>query len=154
MYLGWYLWVLVDHSDLALYKRNPRRSRGNQCKTFLDSWSRFPGTGFRILCQLNLDSGFQSLVGSGFLEFRIPKPRIPDSTKHFPDSRIRMPLHGATDHFSCLLAHDTGMTLFISFIYIYSFEFVCTQHWQNISICFWRDVGVNSPRAVCDFSTF
>ena len=28
---------------------------------------RIPGTGFRILCQWNLDSGFQSLVG-----FRIP----------------------------------------------------------------------------------
>lgn len=52
--------------------------------------------------------------------FRIPKPRIPDYTKHFPDSGIRMPLHGATDHFSNLLAHDTGMTLFtISFIHIY-----------------------------------
>ena len=38
-----------------------------------------------------LDSVFQSLV-----EFRIPKPRIPDSTnKDFSESRIRIPLHGA-----------------------------------------------------------
>ena len=45
-----------------------------------------------------LDSGFQSLVGllipsSGF---RIPKPRVPDSTsKKFLDSGIRILLHGA-----------------------------------------------------------
>ena len=38
-----------------------------------------PRHGFRILCQWNLDSGFQSLVG-----FRIPKPRILDSkSKNF-----------------------------------------------------------------------
>ena len=45
-----------------------------------------------------LDSGFQSLVGFRILSagFRIPKPRIPDSTsKKFLDSRIRIPLHGA-----------------------------------------------------------
>ena len=46
-----------------------------------------------------LDSGFQSLVGFRILSagFRIPKPRIPDSTsKKFLDSGIRIPLHGAT----------------------------------------------------------
>ena len=46
-----------------------------------------------------LDSGFQSLVGFWILSavFRIPKPRIPDSTsKKFLDSGIRIPLHGAT----------------------------------------------------------
>ena len=45
-----------------------------------------------------LDSGFQSLVGFQILGagFRIPKPRIPDSTsKKFLDSGIRIPLHGA-----------------------------------------------------------
>ena len=45
-----------------------------------------------------LDSGFQSLVGFRILSagFRIPKPRIPDSTsKKFVDSGIRIPLHGA-----------------------------------------------------------
>ena len=44
-----------------------------------------------------LDSGFQSLVGFRILSagFRIPKPRIPDSTsKKFLDSGIRIPLHG------------------------------------------------------------
>ena len=43
-----------------------------------------------------LDSGFQSLVGFRILSagFRIPKPRIPDSTsKKFLDSGIRIPLH-------------------------------------------------------------
>ena len=46
-----------------------------------------------------LDSGFQSLVGFRILSagFRIPKPRIPDSTsKKFLDSGIRIPLHGAS----------------------------------------------------------
>ena len=45
-----------------------------------------------------LDSGFQSLVGFRILSagFRIPRPRIPDSTsKIFLDSGIRIPLHGA-----------------------------------------------------------
>ena len=45
-----------------------------------------------------LDSGFQSLVGFRIPSagFRIPKPRIPDSTsKKFLDSGIRIPLHGA-----------------------------------------------------------
>ena len=45
-----------------------------------------------------LDSRFQSLVGFRILSagFRIPKPRIPDSTsKIILDSGIRIPLHGA-----------------------------------------------------------
>ena len=45
-----------------------------------------------------LDSGFQSLVVFRILsaEFRIPKPRIPDSTsKKLVDSGIRIPLHEA-----------------------------------------------------------
>ena len=47
------------------------------------------GTGFRILCQWNLDSGFQALVGFRipWTVFRIPKPRIPELTsKTVPDS--------------------------------------------------------------------
>ena len=53
-----------------------------------------------------LDSGFQSLVGfrNPSAGFRIPKPRIPDSTNtKFLDSGIRIPLHGAIDRssFSC-----------------------------------------------------
>ena len=49
-----------------------------------------------------LDSGFQSLVGFRIPSagFRIPKPRIPDSTsKKFLDSGIRIPLHGAIKTF-------------------------------------------------------
>ena len=40
------------------------------------------GTGTRILCQWDLDSGFQSLVGFRIpcAVFRIPKPRVPVST--------------------------------------------------------------------------
>ena len=71
---------------------------------------RIPGTGFQVLdsslCQWNLDSGFQSLVGfrTPCTVFRILKPRIPNSTcTIFPDfgsrkkkfSGIRNPLHGA-----------------------------------------------------------
>ena len=45
--------------------------------------------GFRIFGQWNLDSRFQSLVGSGFLELYSPFPKlkVPDSSsKYFPDS--------------------------------------------------------------------
>ena len=62
---------------------------------------RIPGTGFCILCQLNLDSGFQSLVGFRIPSavFRIPKPRTSNSTtKNFPDSRIRIPYFHGGDH--------------------------------------------------------
>ena len=41
---------------------------------------QIPGTGFWILCQWNLDSGFQSFVRSGFFEmhgFQSPGFRIP-----------------------------------------------------------------------------
>ena len=53
-----------------------------------------PGTGFGIFCQWNLHSGFQSLI-AGFrillAVFRIPKPRIPDSTSwNFQDSGMRI----------------------------------------------------------------
>ena len=44
--------------------------------------------GFRIFGQWNLDSRFQSLVGSGFLALYspFPKPKVLDSTsKYFPD---------------------------------------------------------------------
>ena len=63
------------------------------------------GFSFERVAQSNLewifrkmDSGFQSLVGFRIpiAGFRIPKPRIPDSTsKKFLDSGIRIPLHGA-----------------------------------------------------------
>ena len=59
---------------------------------------RIPVIGFRILCQWNLDSGYQSLVGFRipWVVFRIAKPRIPDYTrKYFLHSGIRVPLHGA-----------------------------------------------------------
>ena len=51
-----------------------------------------PHRGFRILCQWNLDSGLQLLVGFRipWAVFRVPKPRIPDSTRQIsriPDSK-------------------------------------------------------------------
>ena len=67
-------------------------------KTVLHSGFHGVDSGFQVVnpnSQWNsLNSRFQSLVG-----FRIPKPRIPDSTrKIFPDSGIRIPLHGAKRH--------------------------------------------------------
>ena len=62
-----------------------------------------------------LDSGFQSLVG-----FRIPKPRIPDSTsKKFLDSGIRIPLHGAK-HTKVDKAACTKMRLTLSYLHFVS----------------------------------
>ena len=66
-----------------------------------------PCTGFRILSQGNLDSRFQL-----FVEFQIPGPRIPDSTrkislildatsKHFLDSRF--PYMGQIKECTCSL---------------------------------------------------
>ena len=60
----------------------------------LDSTPWIPNSNYWIRnpFQWNLDSGFQSLMA-----FRIPGPRIPDSTsKNFQDSGIRIPLYGAT----------------------------------------------------------
>ena len=40
-------------------------------------WFRIPGTGFRILCQWNFDSGFQSLV-----RLQIPRSKVQNSGFH------------------------------------------------------------------------
>ena len=44
----------------------------------LRSRNQIPGSGFRIVCQWNLDSGFQSLVGFQIPSdvFRIPQAKI------------------------------------------------------------------------------
>ena len=59
-------------------------------KTVLDAGFRIPSTGFWILCPWNLNSGFQSLVGFRipWAVFKIPKPRISDSTTQFPGFQI------------------------------------------------------------------
>ena len=57
-----------------------------ESKTFIDSGFHAVDSGLRVphssVCQWNLDSGVQSLVGFWFpsVVFRIPKPSIPDST--------------------------------------------------------------------------
>ena len=59
---------------------------------------RILDTGFRIICQWNLDSRYHSLMGFRILwaVFWIPKSRIPDFTsKNFPDPLTRISLHGA-----------------------------------------------------------
>ena len=96
----------------------------------LRSRYHIPGSGFRIVCQWNLDSGFQSLVGFQIRSdvFRTPKPRIPDSTsKNFLDSgRFRNPdsliwgerisldtsISTKLIYFQCLIENrQTGITL-------------------------------------------
>ena len=79
---------------------------------------QIPGTGFHILCQWNLDSGFLELF-SGFKSpgFRIPESKLdswiplstsktfpdPDYTsKDLPDSGIGSLLHGASFSHRCI----------------------------------------------------
>ena len=59
-------------------------------KKIWKSWILIPGTGLLVLCQLNLDSGFQSLVGVRirWAVFRIPKAKIPDCTSKISGSWI------------------------------------------------------------------
>ena len=77
-HLPWSEWSRITDPD-------PDYPKGTHHKTILDS--RFhamdssPETVFRILCQWNLDYGFQSLVGFRipWAKFRIPTSRILDS---------------------------------------------------------------------------
>ena len=77
------------------------------CKGIQDSLAFWiPCDGFRIprywipiLCQGNLDSGSNPVVGfwNPWAVFLIRKSRIPDSTNtKFPDCGIRIPLHGVS----------------------------------------------------------
>ena len=93
-----------------------------ESKTILDSGFHAVDSRFQLLdsslCQWNLDSGFQSLVGFRIpgAVFRIPKSKIPDSSYWFPvfvsgtwilDSIVS----GILDSLSCILdskAHDSG----------------------------------------------
>ena len=87
-------------------------SLASEYTTVLDSGLHAVDSRFQVLdsslCQCNLDSGFQFLVGYRFLElyfgiqslgFRIPQERfscIPDFIRrHFLDYRTRIPLHVA-----------------------------------------------------------
>ena len=114
-------WQEVLHSCCLFYllwsatkdrpgKGNCTRAVVSQSKGIQDSleyWIpchrlRIPGTGFRILCQWNLDPGFQSLEGfqSPWDVLQIPKPRIPDSTsKNFPSLRKQPTFGDATTGF-------------------------------------------------------
>ena len=68
-------------------KQSPPWKEIQDSLRFWISWRgfRIPGNGLWILCQWNMESGFQFLGSSALVEFRIPKPRITDSTgKHFP----------------------------------------------------------------------
>ena len=100
------------HSGSTIYRRfvySVKHFRPTACsnklphvresKTVLDSRFHVTDSGFQLLdcslCQQNFYSSFQSLVGFRFpwAVFRIPKPRIPDSTrKNFSDYGIRIPL--------------------------------------------------------------
>ena len=88
---------------------------------------RILGPGFRILCQWNLDSEFQALVGFRILwtVFWIPKPRIPDAaakifripdptSKNVSDSGIRFLLYGANTSWEIQPKRFTGYLIFSS----------------------------------------
>ena len=80
----------------------------NMVKTVLDSGFHAVDSGLQILdsslCEWNLDSGFQSLVGFRipWAVLRIPQTqfsKIPDSTsKYFTDFRIRIPFNTWGEH--------------------------------------------------------
>ena len=109
-----FLETLVGATVLAPCKGIQDRLGFRILESGLDStpWFRIPGTKFRILCQWNLDSGYQSLVG-----FRIPwavfwilKPRIPNYTrKYFLHSGIRIPLHSFGWKFSFCTHIDASL---------------------------------------------
>ena len=80
----------VSSSHFILQSPYVRKYKG-----ILDSGLHAVDSRFQVLdssfCQWNLNSGFQSFVGFRILwaVFRIPEPRIPDSTsKIFPDFLI------------------------------------------------------------------
>ena len=94
----------LETADPVHVKQDKRIIRPiySKSSTVLDFGFHEVDSGFQVLdssiCQWNLDSGFQSLVGfrNPWAVFRIPKPRIPESiSKIFPDSGIRSPLYGA-----------------------------------------------------------
>ena len=91
-------------------RERPRtsESQATPCKLIEDSLgSWIPGIGFRISCQWNLDSRFQSLAGFRipWAEFRIPKPwswiykqknlGLGIAKQYFLDSGIRLTLNEA-----------------------------------------------------------
>ena len=80
-------------------KVSPLERESARQSWILNFTPRIPDSRLLIsFCQWNLDSGFQSLVGFRILwvVFRIPRPRISDSTsKNFPVCGIRTLLHEA-----------------------------------------------------------
>ena len=86
---------LKQHKSLTGFVFKNLSSHVRESKTVLDFGFQVMDSAFQVLdssCQWNFDSGFQSLVWFRIYLaiFRIPKPRIPDSTnKNFPYSEIR-----------------------------------------------------------------
>ena len=105
--LGFHLVVRTVNPVFLCFRSSYSHSlHVRESRAVLDSGIHAEDSGFQVLdsriCQWNLDSGFQSLVGFRipWAVFRIPNPRIPDSISIiFPDSGIRIPLHGATSLF-------------------------------------------------------
>ena len=71
-------------------------------KKIWKSWIPIPGTGFLVLCQWNLDFGYQSLVGGRILDSKGQDSRLHQQNfrilhskcKNFPDFAIRNSLTG------------------------------------------------------------
>ena len=98
----WSIWGdrrCVGHVGLLRLCLHYVLTHKRESRTVLDCGLHTVDSGFQVLdssiCQWNLDSGFQSLVGFRipWAVVQIPKPRIPDSmSKNFPDCGIRIPL--------------------------------------------------------------
>ena len=98
-----------------------------ESKRVLDSGFHAVDSGFQALdsslCQWNLDSGFQSLVGLRipWAAFRIPTLRILDSTsKMFPDSgfhKQRLPRFQNPLHWTSRMTENTWQWLTLSKIH-------------------------------------
>ena len=116
------------------------------CHGIQEYW--FGNTGFQILCQWNLDSEFQLLVGFQIplAIFRIPKPRIPESIgKVFLESRFHkqkfsefrnpdfLTWGDSSRTYSMLMAVSTHGIFLCTFVSYYEIIFIA--EYFSFSVC-------------------
>ena len=107
-------------TDLVPFFPRPSSLPRNHTKTLATQAKgiQIEVTGFQIFFSGTMDSGFQSLVGfrTPTAVFRIPKPRILDSTsKNFPDSGIHIPLNGVSLRFLCFALSSLNLSIDVYF---------------------------------------
>jgi len=95
--------IIKEDTTIAIARFNLRRAQCLGIHDIFRFWIpccgfQIPGSWFWNQCPWNLDSGFQLLVGSRFLElysrFQGPGFQIPQAKNNSPDSRIPIPLQG------------------------------------------------------------